>query len=407
MGYITVTCHFLTADWSLHSAVLSTTHVDQSHTAVHLSEVLKNITDQWNITSKVVCVTTDNALNITNAVCHNSWKNLPCFTHEINLVVTNSLSELTDLSRLIQSVKDIVSYFHRSTKASDNLKTIQARLNLPEHKLIQHVETRWNSVFYMLERYIEQDEAICTALCLLNRNDLLIDVDKLVTLQETVDTLRLFEAVTTEMSAEKHLSASKMIPITKAQIKVTTETTNNLALKLVDHMKVRFLNMEGNPILAAATILDPRFKTFAFADQGAAERSWTALVAQCGSQTQKTADSAIPVVEESDLLWRFFDQRVAEVRSTLLPSTDTFAEVQQFLRMPILCRKADPLQWWKRNEKAFANISKLATKYLSILATSVPSERLFTKAGELISAKRSRLKPKNVDMFLFLNKYED
>ena len=31
----------------------------------------------------------------------------------------------------------------------------------------------------------------------------------------------------------------------------------------------------------------------------------------------------------------------------------------------------------------------------------------FSKAGELISVRRSRLKPKNVDMFLFLNKYEE
>ena len=36
--------------------------------------------------------------------------------------------------------------------------------------------------------------------------------------------------------------------------------------------------------------------------------------------------------------------------------------------------------------------------------TSVPSERLFSKAGEAIAARRSNIKPKNVDMILFLNK---
>ena len=32
----------------------------------------------------------------------------------------------------------------------------------------------------------------------------------------------------------------------------------------------------------------------------------------------------------------------------------------------------------------------------------VPSERLFSKAGELVSAKRNRIKAKNVDMMLFV-----
>ena len=38
------------------------------------------------------------------------------------------------------------------------------------------------------------------------------------------------------------------------------------------------------------------------------------------------------------------------------------------------------------------------------MANSVPSERLFSKAGELISMRRSTLKAENVDMMLFLQR---
>jgi len=41
--------------------------------------------------------------------------------------------------------------------------------------------------------------------------------------------------------------------------------------------------------------------------------------------------------------------------------------------------------------------------YFGVPGTSVPSER-FSKAGEVVAARRSNIKPKNVDRILFLNK---
>ncbi len=46
---------------------------------------------------------------------------------------------------------------------------------------------------------------------------------------------------------------------------------------------------------------------------------------------------------------------------------------------------------------------ELSLKYLCIPATSCASERVFSKAGEILSAKRSNLKPKNVNNLIFLN----
>ncbi len=79
-------------------------------------------------------------------------------------------------------------------------------------------------------------------------------------------------------------------------------------------------------------------------------------------------------------------------------------KVQAYFGEDALPRLEDPLAWWKRNEKRFNLLSQLAKKYLCVLGTSVPSERLFSKAGELVSIRRNRLKPKNIDMMLFLNK---
>jgi len=42
-------------------------------------------------------------------------------------------------------------------------------------------------------------------------------------------------------------------------------------------------------------------------------------------------------------------------------------------------------------------------KRLCVLATSVPCERIFSKAGQTISEKRSRLSSKNFEKMIFLN----
>jgi hypothetical protein len=108
---------------------------------------------------------TDGGANIKAAVRLCKWNHLACFACTLILSVTAAIKDDHEFNELIDKVKKVVTYFHKSSKASENLTTNQTRLNLPNHRLIQHVETRWNSVYYMLNRYLEQEEAIKTTLC--------------------------------------------------------------------------------------------------------------------------------------------------------------------------------------------------------------------------------------------------
>ena len=56
-------------------------------------------------------------------------------------------------------------------------------------------------------------------------------------------------------------------------------------------------------------------------------------------------------------------------------------------------REDDPMAWWLEHSKYFPVLGKLAEKYLCITATSVPSECLFSKAGELVSHKGGEESP--------------
>ena len=53
--------------------------------------------------------------------------------------------------------------------------------------------------------------------------------------------------------------------------------------------------------------------------------------------------------------------------------------------------------------QVYRELVPLARRSLCVVATSVPSERVFSKAGQLISARRNRLSAKTVKMVMFLN----
>lgn len=66
-----------------------------------------------------------------------------------------------------------------------------------------------------------------------------------------------------------------------------------------------------------------------------------------------------------------------------------------------------PLHLWNNIQTVYPNLSKLAIKYLSVVATSVPSERLFSKAGSTLSNKRNRLTCKRLNKLLFMQSLDD
>ena len=52
--------------------------------------------------------------------------------------------------------------------------------------------------------------------------------------------------------------------------------------------------------------------------------------------------------------------------------------------------------------RIIVQILKVSKKFLCITATSVPSERLFSAAVNLVAEKRSRLTSDNIDKLIFL-----
>jgi hypothetical protein len=67
----------------------------------------------------------------------------------------------------------------------------------------------------------------------------------------------------------------------------------------------------------------------------------------------------------------------------------------------------NPLDYWRKNAGQFPHLAKQAEKLLSIPATSVPCERLFSAAGILVSKRRAALRPDHIQQMLCLQSWID
>ena len=243
-SYLIITCHFVTSTWELKSLVLETFGFKKDHTTENIPALFQKIAEEWGISRKFVAMVTDNAANVVAAVRHTGWTHIPCFAHTLkNLVVSEAIKADTKIHQLRKSCKDIVSFFHHSVKASEKMKEIQLQLGIPENKLIQEVGTRWNSTYYMFERITVQHQAITTALCLSGRNVMCLSSSDVSLLKAAMAVLKPFEATTKEISADKHVSISKVIPLEKSLQRLTgaiTEKDTPLVSNLSYQMRRRF-----------------------------------------------------------------------------------------------------------------------------------------------------------------------
>lgn len=189
-------------------------------------------------------------------------------------------------------------------------------------------------------------------------------------------------------------------------------------------MNRRFSNVESVPLFSIATLLDPRFKKVPFSSSSSCDQARRRLISEMSppasanpssttttltatsnqSQEAEVGPQERETTVQSDALWKRFDDMVAAAHDHRSVATEATLECRTYFEERNITRTSNPLTWWKENAARFPMLQRVAKKYLCVPATSVPSERLFSKAGELVSKKRNSIKPKNIDMLLFLNK---
>ncbi|XP_062124607.1 E3 SUMO-protein ligase ZBED1-like [Drosophila sulfurigaster albostrigata] len=229
-------------------------------------------------------------------------------------------------------------------------------------------------------------------------------------LKDIEKVLAFFQQASEKISGGKYVTISLIIPMTYGLFRkiesvvplLQTLQGKTLNKILMESIKQRLSVYEQRTVCRMATLLDPRFKKSGFQHSSNAEQAATCFENELANFPVKETASNQPVAPDSslqDTLFDFLGER--SMNNSVNSRVDAILTKRQYLERAIVGQDIDPLLWMKVNQTDFPAIGSLFAKYLCIPATSVESERTFSKAGQIISERRTRLKEKMLTFFCF------
>ena len=267
----------------------------------------------------------------------------------------------------------------------------------------------------MLDRFVKLQRPVLRVIDDELRDDLQPTRHELAIITHAVQALKPFEEATVEMSGEKMTTLSKVIPMVRGLQTILAEMLKNdvnpVAIELKSQLTQRFPNPEESQLWGISTYLDPRFKGHVFQEKEALSEikknitdKFPKSSIHLNPQASLCVKKAVPASPQSSI-WSFVDTKIYEVQTACEePTVKPHTEIAKFEREAPVTRDQDPLIWWKLNGATMPELQAMSKQYLSCPATSTPSERLFSKAGELINQRRANISDRNINSILFLNK---
>ncbi|CAM4272879.1 unnamed protein product [Leuciscus chuanchicus] len=133
-----------------------------------------------------------------------------------------------------------------STTAKERLTQVQEQTGRPGLKMITEVDTRWNSTCNMLDRLYQLREPVGAALTSLKTDVTPPTALEYEAVQDALDVLAPLRQDTVELSGEKRVSASKVIPLMKMLNHAVTSKLEDLDSNLTRQWVTALCGGSGN-----------------------------------------------------------------------------------------------------------------------------------------------------------------
>ncbi|XP_063924783.1 zinc finger BED domain-containing protein 4-like [Zophobas morio] len=438
-----LTCHGISENFDRSSIILKCETFDDHHTGDIIAEKFDMMLTEWNISKEQVhCIIRDEDSNMKRTKRLAVFNDLDCTVHKMQLAIRSCLQSQENITVAIQKCKKISTHFNHSIIAQKQLQKIQDRLNQPHLRVFQDCATRWNSTFYMFERFLKVKDALRLYI-----NDSEIDPispEEWKIIECCVELLKPFEEATRELS-NSHTLISSVIPIIKMLAKklddYLTRSKDSDSIRvavttLKTEVSAKFSTLlEENNLYVIATYLDPRYKHKFFTPviekkikddilkirtiiENDVSNSRIISPNLKGTKKLRTGDSLVKDTEEpetsgtarkpclkSDLAMMLdssIEDESQEISENGCPDAALKKELLSYRNKTRVNTSENPLKWWSVNSNELKILSGIARRFLSPPPASVPSEQLFSSAGFIDEPLRNILEPEKAAILRFI-----
>ena len=171
----------------------------------------------------------------------------------------------TRVLRGLRVCRSAVAAFSRSWKKQRDLVVAQEQKGLPIHKLKVDVVTRWGSTYDMVERMLEQVDAVRSVLSDdIGSSHLTPTWQDRDILESVAATLKPLKCITDALAGENCVTVSAVKPLLNhllEKVLVAEDDDTDLTKEMKERiLELRYLDSEFDHLLELSSFLDPRFK---------------------------------------------------------------------------------------------------------------------------------------------------
>jgi hypothetical protein len=304
--------------------------------------------------------------------------------------------ENTDFYSNLKDVRTVVKYFRSSDVRNSVLqKNIKIEKGL-ELELILDVKTRWNTIYSMIKRFLECENAIRKTLKELDNEEIINNIN-VKNLEELSEALEPVVTVTSRLEKSNATILTAETALEKLCLKLE-ELDTDVSKKLGKAVKSRYEARRNKPLISLARYLqDPKFLT---KNQYFSYSTKTSIVAHAKQLMKRLYPEEY---EESD------DEDEIPAKKSKISFAedldDTLAAEREVQKPKARYSFASELKMFETNRLRTKNITNLFNAVLTIQATSSESERAFSISSKFCTKIRSRLSDESLHILVFLKYY--
>ena len=423
--YMSLTIHFLDRFWHLHRLTPFVKPFPEKHTGVNISLSLTDMITQLGLDGAEVDLTcvNDNASNMKLGIkLTPGLEQYLCDNHTLELAVGDTFKNVDGMRNVLKKCRALAKFTHQSNVALEELKSEAAEEGVPFRKLKNPPDTRWSGRYDNLESILHLKRPLKK---LFDEKEsweehFLTNTEwKLI--EGATKCLKAVKRMIKKLEAEKEPTMNKVIAeVFNVQTILRTfiNTPGNcgygimFARELKAQIEVRFPDKGTDRVQRRmANYLDPKFRGAHLDQYEKLEstkqeienkiKSYEELGEESVREEVGTNDNA-DLSPNSKLIRRHM-AKIQNARTHFGVNQNKIRkEMDRYESFSIPGKNVSTLDWWKQHEAVIPLLASLAKRILAIPASSSKSERVFSTGGNIVTAKRNRLSPKNVESLIVI-----